>query len=144
MRYYHLLDIITRYAQLIVGTVLGSLSVVLFLVPASVVPQGVTGVATLLNAVVGLPIGVTVLILNIPILYLGYRMLPGGWRVTADTLLVVVMFSVMVDFLIPMVPPTGISEDRFLNAVWAVFWRVLAAGLCSAPVRTAAAHRRWR
>ncbi len=89
----------------------------LFLVPASVVPQGVTGVATLLNAVVGVPIGLTVLILNIPILYLGYRMLPGGWRVTADTLLVVVMFSVMVDFIAPLVPPTGVSEDRFLNAV---------------------------
>lgn len=106
-----------RYAQLVIGTALGSLSVVLFLVPANVVPQGVTGASTLLNAVVGVPIGLTVFLLNLPILYLGYRMLPGGWRATADTLLVVVMFSLAVDIFAPMVPPMGVSEDRFLNAV---------------------------
>jgi len=94
-----------------------SVSVVAFLVPANVVPQGVTGAATLLNALVGTPIGVVVFLANLPILYTGYRLLPGGWRTTADTLLVVVVFGLIVDLAGPLTSGLVISDDRFLNAV---------------------------
>ncbi|QPC83598.1 YitT family protein [Phototrophicus methaneseepsis] len=107
------------YVQLIVGAILGAISVVVFLVPADVAPQGVSGIAAMIHEVFGFPpVGIAILLLNIPIQYLGYKMLPGGWRVVAQSLFVVVLYSVAIDVLTPMVPPGGFSNDRLLNTLF--------------------------
>jgi len=69
-----------KLTQLLIGGILGGVSMVVFLIPANVVPQGLAGLATVINVLVGVPIGVVIMLINIPILYIGYRMLPGGWR----------------------------------------------------------------
>jgi len=106
------------YLQIIVGAVLGALSVVVFLVPADVVPSGISGMAVMLNELFGLPIGILALLLNIPIQFVGARMLTGGWRVLVRTVFAIVIYSVVIDLLTPFVPAQGVSDDRILNALF--------------------------
>lgn len=109
---------IWKYFQLTVGAAIGAASVIVFLVPANVVPQGISGIAALLNALFGLPIGIVVLLINIPILYMGHRMLPGGWWMTVQSVFVVVLFSVFIDAFTLLLPEVGYSDDRLLNTLF--------------------------
>lgn len=113
-----LTDVFWKYFQLTIAAVLGAASLVLFLVPADVVPQGVSGIATLLNHYVDTPIGVMILILNIPIAYLGFRMLPGGWRMTVQSIYVIVLYSLFTDLFGVLLPENGYTDDRFINTLF--------------------------
>jgi uncharacterized membrane-anchored protein YitT (DUF2179 family) len=126
----NVLSIIQTYLQLLVGTLIGALSVILFLAPSDVAPSGVTGIAVLLNDVVpSLPIGIMILVMNVPILLLGHRMLPGGWRSTMRTVLIIVLYSLMIDLLAPYMPTTGFSDDRLLNAIFGGITGGLSGGI---------------
>ncbi len=97
---------------------MGAAALVAFLLPADVVPQGVSGIAALLNHFFGLPVGVMILLMNVPIAYVGYRMLPGGWRMTVQSMYVVVVYSVFTDLFVAYLPSTGYTDDRLLNTVF--------------------------
>lgn len=110
---------IQLYVQTFVGLLIGALSVVLFLVPSDIAPGGVTGVAVILHEIIpDLPIGGMIFVMNIPILYIGYRMLPGGLQTFLRTLLVIVAYTIMIEWLTPLIPPEGFSDDRLLNAIF--------------------------
>src|SRR5690606_30419794 len=100
-----------RLAQLTIGAVLGAVAVNVFYTPAEIAPSGVSGIAIILNYLVGTPVGLIVLLGNIPIQLLAVRML-GGWRVVAHTIYVVVIYSLAIDLLVPYFPVSGISADR--------------------------------
>lgn len=97
------------------GAVISAIGVIVFEAPFNIAPGGITGVAIILNDLIHTPIGLVILLGNIPIQLLAYRML-GGWRVIAATVYAVVLYSVLIDVLTPYF---GIvSNDRFLNAVF--------------------------
>ena len=102
------------FVLLTLGAAIFALSVVVFQAPFDIAPGGITGVAIILNHLIGTPIGLVILLGNIPIQILAYRLL-GGWRVIIATIYAVVLESLLID-LLPAIPP--ISNDRFLNAVF--------------------------
>ena len=110
--------IIVRYIVMTIGAIIGAISVILFMAPFEIAPGGVSGVAVLLNHILNTPIGLMVLLLNIPIQLIGYRMLPGGWRVVVRTIYVLLIYSAAIDLLAPYLPADGLSEDRLLNALF--------------------------
>lgn len=103
--------------MLTLGAFISAASVIVFEAPFKIAPGGISGVAVILNILLGTPIGLMVLIGNIPIQILAYRML-GGWKVIAATLYATVAYSLMLDLLTPYFPPSGISDDIFLNALF--------------------------
>lgn len=109
-----LLRLIGMFVLLTLGAAIFALSVVVFQAPFDIAPGGITGVAIILNHLIGTPIGLVILLGNIPIQILAYRLL-GGWRVIIATIYAVVLESLLID-LLPAIPP--ISNDRFLNAVF--------------------------
>ena len=111
-------DSMLRYSFIAIGTLLGALSVVLFLQPLDIAPAGVAGASTLLNELLGTPIGLMVLLLNIPIQLLAYRTLPGATRIILRSLVIILAFSVVIDNLAAHLPAGGISDDRMLNALF--------------------------
>lgn len=111
-------NFLVRYMLIIVGVFIGSISVILFMEPLDIAPTGVTGIAVILNEIVNTPIGLMVFILNIPIQIMAYFMLPNGTRIIMRSLLVIVLYSIMLDMLVPFVPREGISDDRLLNALF--------------------------
>lgn len=76
---------------LLSGTVFMSLAVNLFLVPLKLAEGGVVGVGIILYHKLGLPIWVTILLLNIPIVALGVRV--RGWGLLWKTLVGVAAFA---------------------------------------------------
>ena len=105
------------YAYLTVGALLLALSLDLFLVPAHLASGGVSGLAQIVNHYTGWPIGVMSLIFNIPLFVLGWRFL-GGARFAARTAVTTVLFSVLVDGLVPFLPPHGLTADPVLNVLY--------------------------
>ncbi len=112
---------------LTLGPLLGAVQVVMFMIPADIVPGGLSSLAVIQNALFGLPVGLFVLVANIPILYLGYRML-GGWPVVATTGWVVLVFSVGVDVL-TLLDTAPVSDDRLLNALFGGALGGISAGI---------------
>lgn len=85
------------------GSIIYSLSVVVFIAPNRIAPGGVTGVSTLLNYLIRVPIGTTIFILNIPLLIAAWRRL--GLDFTIRTSIVTVFVSVLIDIFTVFVPP---------------------------------------
>lgn len=106
---------LTDYALLTVGALLSATAVRFFLVPNQVVTGGLTGVAQLLNTLIGTPVGVVVLILNIPLLIAGWRYL-GGAVFGVRTFYTVVVMSLAIDGLAPFARP--ITNDPLLYSLY--------------------------
>lgn len=111
------LTIAIRIVLLITGTVLGALAVVIFQIPSQIAPGGIGGLAIILNHLFGFSVGLLVLLGNLPVLYIAYRML-GGWQVMASTVAVVFGFSLLIDVFTIYIPLEAVSDDRFLNALY--------------------------
>lgn len=89
-------------ALIAVGCCLMALSVDVFLDPNNVVPGGFTALAMFANRLWGWPVGVTLLVLNIPFLLLGVRVL--GVQFGPKTILAAALSSVLIDVLRPHLP----------------------------------------
>jgi uncharacterized membrane-anchored protein YitT (DUF2179 family) len=113
---------------LTVGSVINAISVLVFMAPFNIAPGGVSGIAVILNKTIATPIGLVVLLGNIPIQWIAYRML-GGARVVAGTVFFVLVYSLSLDVLEPYFPPSGISNNVLLNALFAGIVGGFSAGL---------------
>src|SRR5690606_941291 len=91
-------SVIIDYIFLIVGSVIGAISVIVFLAPFDVAPSGVSGIAVIMNELIDTPIGLAVLLMNIPIQVVGSRFLPGGWRIIMRTMFCIVIYTVALDY----------------------------------------------
>lgn len=67
------------YILIAVGTAVYAAAVCFLLEPAQISPGGLTGVAVILHDTLELPTGVTVLVLNIPLIFLGLKVFGGGF-----------------------------------------------------------------
>ena len=104
------------FGLLVLGAIVQAASMVLFLVPGQVASGGVSGLAQVLNHYTGLPIGMMVLVMNVPLFVLGWRYL-GGRRFLIRTIFTVALYSVLVD-LGRLVIPTGPTQNSMLNALY--------------------------
>ena len=118
-----------RYVLIAIGIVVGALSLTVFLQPLDIAPAGVAGASTLLNEVFNTPIGLMIFLLNIPIQLLGYKLLPGGSRVIARSVVIILIFSVVIEAFSAAVPAGGISGDRMLNALFGGITGGIGVGL---------------
>ena len=100
------------YAYIVVGCVLGGAAYPLFLVPNAIAPGGLTGVATIINYLFGLPVGVVSLALNVPLFLIGYRAM--GRVFVFRSLVATVLFSVCIDLF--RFPP--LTDDMLLATVY--------------------------
>lgn len=108
--------LVTRLILLTVGAFIGAVAVNVFYVPADIAPGGISGLAIILNKLIGTPVGLMVLVGNIPIQLLAVRMLGGGWRVVARTVFVLVVYAAAIDLTAPYI--TGITDDHLLSAIF--------------------------
>jgi len=96
---------IQQYLTISLGCLLGSISVNLFLVPHHLISGGVTGLAIISNLLFGWPIGVQLILLNIPLIYAAYRFL--GKKYALNTIFGMLFSSIAIDatqFLVAFSP----------------------------------------
>ncbi|MEG0049107.1 MAG: YitT family protein [Clostridia bacterium] len=116
-------EMVAAYVQIIIGSVLGALAYPMFLVPNHIAPGGLTGLATVLNFLFKVPVGMTSLLLNIPLFILGYRSM--GRVFAVRSLFATVIFSVLIDIL----PVPAITQQPFLGALFGGLLMGLGLGL---------------
>ena len=104
------------YGLLILGAIVQAASMDLFLVPGQIASGGVSGLAQVLNFHTRLPIGMMVLVMNVPLFVLGWRYL-GGRRFFIRTIFTVALYSVLVDLGL-LIIRTGPTRDPMLNALY--------------------------
>jgi len=101
------------YVLIILGSIIFAVAVNVFLKPAHVAPGGFTGIAQLINYAWGLPIGMLVLIMNVPLYIIAIRKM--GLIFTVKTLVSTVTMSLAID-LFDFLP--AITDDRLLCAIY--------------------------
>ena len=108
---------IRDYVLILVGAFIQALALRLFLVPANLVSGGISGLAQLIYHYVDFPIGMMVLLGNIPLFILGWQHL-GGPRFVIRTILSILSFSIFVDVLAFFLPAEGVTNDLVLNTLY--------------------------
>ena len=106
---------VRRYLVIVFGCVVCGVGINLFILPANLLTNGIGGIAILLHYLAGWPVGLQVLVYNLPILFLAYRFV--GRRYAIDTILGTVLFSFGIDcfsFLALLRP----VQDVMLNAIF--------------------------
>lgn len=112
---------------LTLGSVLLMVGVAIFLAPSKLSPGGVTGIAIIINNFTNWPVGVTMLILNIPLLVLGFYYL-GRFRFLIRTMYTVILYNLGIDFVTQWLPP-GITDDLLLNTLYGAVVGGIGSGL---------------
>lgn len=111
------------YLLIAVGCVLGGAAYPLFLVPNSIAPGGLTGVATIFNYLWGWPVGVTSIALNLPLFLIGYKSM--GRIFVFRSFIATMLFSACIDLL--NLPP--LTDDILLASVYGALLLGLGLGL---------------
>ena len=96
------------------GVLLTALGLDLFLIPNKIAAGGVSGIATILHYLIHAPVGITMLVLNVPLFVLGILRLglPFGFRSLYGT----ISLSLAIDLLAPVLPvPT---QDVLLASLY--------------------------
>ncbi len=98
----------------IIGSLVYSVAVITFLSANEISPGGVTGVATVLNHLFDLPIGLMVFVINIPLLALGFFKFGKGFIL--KTALAIICVSLVLDISQAVLPKLHI--DLILASVF--------------------------
>ncbi|WP_420799776.1 YitT family protein [Paenibacillus mesophilus] len=104
---------IQRVLFLTFGAALFSVGLEIFLVPNNIIDGGIVGISIIASALTGWPLGIFLLLLNIPFFYLGYKQI--GKTFALSTLFAVVIMSAGTWLLHPVQP---LTDDPLLAAVF--------------------------
>lgn len=107
------IDWIKKYVSLIIGSLIYSAGLEIFLVPNNIIDGGVVGISIMASYLTGIPFGVYMVILNLPFLYLGYKQI--GKTFAISTIVSIIALSIFSEFLEPV---PRITEDYFLAAIF--------------------------
>ena len=101
------------YFQIAIGCFIGALAYPTLLIPHHIAPGGFTGLSTVLNYLFNFPVGITSLLMNVPLFIIGYRCM--GRIFAFRSLIAAVLFSLLID-LIPI--NFTITEDPLLASIF--------------------------
>ncbi|GAA3408776.1 YitT family protein [Paenibacillus hodogayensis] len=104
---------IQRVLFITFGSALFSVGLEIFLVPNNIIDGGIVGISIIASALSGLPLGIFLLVLNIPFFYLGYKQI--GKTFALSTLFAVIVMSAGT-WLLHSVKP--LTDDPLLAAVF--------------------------
>ncbi len=109
----NILSQVKRYVILFIGSIIYAVGLEIFLVPNNVIDGGVVGIAIMASHLTGLPLGLFLIAVNIPFIYLGYKQI--GKTFTLATLFSIVSLSYWSNVFLPI---PGLTNDLFLAAVF--------------------------
>jgi uncharacterized membrane-anchored protein YitT (DUF2179 family) len=112
---------------LTLGAIAQILSIDIFLAPSQLSPGGVAGIAIIINQFVSWPIGLIMMAFNIPLMFFGFHYL-GRFRFLVNTLYVVLLINLGVDFMAPWLP-RQLTDDLLLNALYSAVLGGIGSGL---------------
>jgi uncharacterized membrane-anchored protein YitT (DUF2179 family) len=110
-----------RLVTMFLGVLITALGYTLFQVPYDIAAGGLSGVAIIINNFTGWPLGLMYMVMNIPLLVMGFFYL-GRWPFVLRTVLAAAAFAVATDLFVAYLPAYleqyPISDDILLSAVY--------------------------
>ncbi len=102
-----------KYFAIILGSIIMALGLDLFLVPSQIAPGGISGLSTVLHYLTGVPVGVLIFIINIPIFVFGAKNFSRSYVI--HSFLGMILLSVFTSFFESFKP---ITSDIILSSVF--------------------------
>lgn len=96
------------------GGIIWAFGINIFTVPNDIAPGGATGLATLINHFTGFPVGISIIIINVPLFIFAFFSV--GRRFVAKTAAAIVLTSLILDIFALFLP--SFTEDRLLASVF--------------------------
>lgn len=106
--------IVLGYGGVLLGVIIAAFGVSFFLIPAKIAAGGVSGLATVVFHLTGFPAGITMLLLNIPLFLLSWRLI--GPLFGVKTLFGTITMSLFVDLFNQYAVP--MTSDLLLSAIY--------------------------
>lgn len=129
---------IRDYFLIILAAFVQAFSLRVFFIPAELASGGVSGISQLINHFTGWPVGMMILIGNVPLFALGWRFL-GGYRFALRTAVFIFTYSMFTDLLVntALFGPNGagttliadLQGDIFLNSLYGAIVSGIGYGL---------------
>lgn len=116
---------VKQYGAISFGILLGAIGLNMFLIPNRIAAGGLSGLATILYHMAGWPVGIVMLIVNIPLLLYGLYLFGRGY--TVRTIYGAVLYSVLVDLTAPYLPV--MTEDILLASLYGGVLAGIGAGI---------------
>ena len=118
---------LTAFASVLVGNIILTFAIKLFLLPSGLMSNGTTGLALVMEHLTGMPVSVFALIFNIAMLILGWVVL--GKQFAATTLFSSIFYPLLLELLNRTIGDYQITENIFLNLLFAGMGTALGLGL---------------
>ncbi len=112
----NLKKIIFDYTFIAIGSVIMSLGLIMFLVPLKIAPGGVSGLGVVLYHLFKFPIGVSMLIMNIPLFFLGIK--EFGTKFGPRTFFSFSLVSITTDFFDKVMHVEAATSDPLLASIF--------------------------
>lgn len=106
-------DWIKKYFLLLLGSLIYTTGLEIFLVPNNIIDGGVVGISIMASYLTGFPFGAFMILLNLPFLYMGYKQIGKSFAIS--TVISIVAISILSAQFEPIPSITG---DYFLAAVF--------------------------
>lgn len=103
-----------QYIGMTLGVLITALAMNLFFIPHKIAAGGISGLATILHYLFNFPVGVIMLVFNIPIFMVGLKIL--GARYGINTLYCAAMLSIFIDLTAGITPV--VTDDILLNSLY--------------------------
>jgi uncharacterized membrane-anchored protein YitT (DUF2179 family) len=107
---------IANLALVVIGSIIMGIGYALFLLPHHFVPGGVSGIAMIVNYFTRLPLGTLIMVLNIPVFIVGFKIM--GRKYALRSLLGMVISSLLIDFFSQVVSLKSATDDPILAAIY--------------------------
>ena len=104
---------VKKYCILFIGSILAAIGLEIFLVPNQIIDGGVVGIAIMASHLSGLDISLFLVVLNLPLLYIGYNHIGRSFAVS--TLFAILSLSGWVYVFHPV---PELTNDLFLAAIF--------------------------
>ena len=111
-------DLVLDALFFIAGSFLFAVSIDTFTAPNQIAAGGLTGVATMLNHLFGIPIGTANMLMNVPLLIWAY--IEMGYQIIIKTIIATLLSSAMIDIMVPYLLTLhihGFSLGKFIMAI---------------------------
>ncbi len=84
------------FIMLTIGSVLAAYSLETFLIPNTILDGGITGISIIISKLTSIPLGILVLVLNIPLIYIGYKNMGKSFLIR--TVYSMILFSLSLSY----------------------------------------------
>lgn len=106
-----------------VGAIIAAMALEMFLVPVKILDGGVVGVSFIINQLCRVPMGIVIVILNIPFFIVGFKQIGKSFVIKATYAMLI--FSVMLEVF----KPVDATEDALLATVFGGIFLGIGVGL---------------